>query len=306
MSQTIRPFSFIFCLLVAFTIQTSSTKAKSLADGETGYVYYESYASDVTLEGKVELPDDPKGKLPAIILVHGSAGIGYREATWGEFFRDNGYVTMVINMFGPRSFRPMSGKNVGSYDDVFDAFNVLKTHPNVDPDQISVMGWSFGGGITVGAMSHTKKRGKGHVLKSAVGFYPVCGLRSLPRQGNKDMEFLLVIGTKDTYSREWQCKHVVDEGLERGRRARLIVYQGAYHGFDGNKNVSFNHLNFGKMTVKPDRTITEQARKDVLAFLKAVGTDQGIASPGNDSGGDNKPDGCKDPNFAAIFPGMCS
>lgn len=216
---------------------------------------------------------------------------------------------MVIDMFGPRNFIAMSGPNVGGYDDVFEAFKVLQTHPNVDPDRVSVMGWSWGGGIALSSAATTKERTNGHVLQSMVSFYPVCGVSAIPFTGNKDAEILLVIGTEDTYSKDWQCKEVVDKGVRDGRKARLIVYKGAYHGFDNDKDITFTHGKFGEQTIKADGWITRQAQKDVLAFLKAVGTSQGIsANVGSGSGasGNRKPEGCKDPTFASLFPNICS
>ena len=281
----------------------------SLSEGQSGGVYYESYGGGVKLTGDIQLPENATGKHPAIILVHGSDGIGYREATWGRFFRENGYVTMVIDMFGPRNFTRMSGPNVGGYDDVFDAFNVLKTHPNVDPDQISVMGWSWGAGIALSSASHTKGRGEGHVLKSIVSFYPVCGLSAIPVTGNKDTEILLVVGTKDTYSKDWQCKEVVEKGRRDGRKARLIVYEGAYHGFDNDKNETFTHRKFGQQEIRADYGIAEQAHKDVLDFLKSVGTELGVAlKTDNSTSGSagEKPEACKTKAYSDLFPDQCS
>jgi dienelactone hydrolase len=279
----------------------------SLADGQTGDVYYESYGGDVTLTGDVQLPDGAPGRRPAIILVHGSGGIGYRESTWGRLFRENGYVTMVIDMFGPRGFAPMSGPNVGGYDDVFQAFNLLKTHPRVDPDRISVMGWSWGGGIALSSAAHTKQRGGGHVLKSMVSFYPVCGVSAIPALGNPDAEILLVIGTKDTYTKAWQCEEIVDKGRRDGRRARLIVYDGAYHGFDGNKSTTFTHGKFGMQEIRADYGLAERAQKDVLSFLEAVGTPRGVqAEAGGGASGGAKPEACKTKAYSDLFPDVCS
>jgi len=253
----------ILCTVV-FGCQT--TKLADLSAGQTGSVAYEGYSGE-TLTANLRLPEAASGKVPAVILVHGSGGIGYREATWGAFFRKHGYATMVIDMFGPRGFTPMSGKNVGGYDDVIDAFNMLRTHPRIDPDRVAVMGWSWGAGITLSSAVMTEGRGKGHTFKAHVSMYPVCGVNAVPYAGPKDAKILVVIGTKDTYTKDWQCKEIVDKGVRDGRDVKLIVYDGAFHGFDGNKSATFTHLAFGRQTIKPDARITEQARKDVLAFI---------------------------------------
>jgi dienelactone hydrolase len=165
--------SVVISALIAVSA-VGSTSPEALEEGQTGYVYYESDAGDATLNGKILLPENIEERVPAIIIVHGSGGIGYREDACGDLFRDNGYATMVIDMFGPRNFTAMSGKNVGSSQDIFDAFNVLIQHPNVDPDQISVMGWSWSANLTVSSTLHTKEKGNGHTLKSMVSMYPNC------------------------------------------------------------------------------------------------------------------------------------
>lgn len=247
----------------------TTQKMTDLSKGETGYVAYEGYGGE-TLTANLQLPETGAAKLPAVILVHGSAGIGYREATWGAFFREHGYATMVIDMFGPRGFTPMSGKNVGGYDDVIDAFNMLQTHPRIDPDRVAVMGWSWGAGITLSSAVMTEGRGKGHTFKAHVSMYPVCGVNAVPYAGPKEAKILVVIGTEDTYTKDWQCKQIVDKGVEDGRDVKLIVYDGAYHGFDGNKSATFTHLAFGQQTIRPDAEITRRARKDVLAFIESA------------------------------------
>ena len=299
----------IFRLLL--TVITSvcvaeSISAETLEEGQTGYVYYESGGGDVTLNGKILLPDSFEARVPAIILVHGSGGIGHREAEWGELFRDNGYATMVIDMFGPRNFTAMSGRNVGSAQDIFDAFNVLIKHPNIDPDQISVMGWSWGANLTVSSALHTKDKGNEHTLKSMVSMYPNCQLTGVSETGSEKAEILVVIGSKDTYTNVELCEELVTTASSRGRRARLIVYEGAYHGFDGDKSATFNHGSLGTHTVRSNWEVTKRARKDVLNFLKAVGTSEGIPASKNTVTEGKKNEACKTPTYANMFPDACS
>lgn len=300
-----RLISFIATVLIALSA-SESVSAQTLEEGQTGYVYYESDSGDVTLNGKIQLPDRVERQVPAIILVHGSGGIGYREDAWGELFRDNGYATMVIDMFGPRNFTAMSGRNVGSAQDIFDAFNVLIKHPNVDPDQISVMGWSWGANLTVSSTLHTKENGNGHTLKSMVSMYPNCQLTGVSEKGSEKAEILVVIGSKDTYTNVELCEELVATASARGRRARLIVYDGAYHGFDGDKSLTFTHGSLGTHTVRSDWEVTKRARKDVLSFLKAVGTNEGIPASENTVTQGKKNEACKTPTYAKMFPDMCS
>src|SRR4051812_42459328 len=56
----------------------------------------------VTVAGELRFPRSATGRAPAIILQHGSGGVGSREEYWAKFFNELGVATFVIDSFSGR------------------------------------------------------------------------------------------------------------------------------------------------------------------------------------------------------------
>ncbi|MEX1047960.1 MAG: acetylxylan esterase [Akkermansiaceae bacterium] len=120
------------------------------------------------------IPENAKGKLPAVVLVHGGGGTAF--APWVKLWNDHGYVAISIAVEGQTDVRPPQNPRawqrhewagparVGIYQDsnepladqwiyhaVADtilANSLLRSLPEVDADKVGVMGISWGGVIT--------------------------------------------------------------------------------------------------------------------------------------------------------------
>jgi dienelactone hydrolase len=281
-------------------------KTTSLSDGETGNVSFESQGG-VTLYGDVTIPETGSGPFPAMVLMHGTGGRGDRQYNWAEFFAENGIASINVDYFTGRGYD--GGSPPGDYHDVVDAMKLIATHPKVDKDKIGVMGWSNGAEIALESAIVDENKGGGLTLKAHVVFYPPCELTSVPGFG-PNHPIAVFLGTNDYVAKVWQCEDMVNKAISRdGKDVRLIVYEGAYHGWDGLYEVDkYDHRN-RHVRLVPDEKVTAQSRKDVMEFLRNTlilgtpGKKPAVASKGKAK---IKPDGCVDPNFAALFPDMCS
>lgn len=137
------------------------------ADGRTtliGYVFKPKHASD---------------HLPAVVMMHGRAGaysslangvydastLTKRHKFWGETLADSGYISILVDSFGPRGYP--HGFPAHSYDqrppeldevnvrplDAYGALAYLRTRSDVKSDAIALLGWSNGGSATLSSMS---------------------------------------------------------------------------------------------------------------------------------------------------------
>ena len=103
---------------------------------------------------------------PAIVLLHGRAGaysslakgkytaatLSKRHKAWGEHWAARGYITLLVDSFGPRGYP--AGFERGSYDDrpaevseqtarpldAYGALRYLRGRKDVQPDRIGVQG----------------------------------------------------------------------------------------------------------------------------------------------------------------------
>ncbi|MCH7936345.1 MAG: dienelactone hydrolase family protein [Proteobacteria bacterium] len=239
-----------------------------LSGGDTGDVEYPNLMGDLELEGELELPDKMTGKVPAMIIAHGSAGIDDRENDWADFLRANGIASFVIDYFGPRGIDRYSSKQPMPTTDVILALKILSTHPKIDPDRIGVIGFSRGAHLAVHSANLDASWGGGHALAAHVGLYPICQRISVT-EGGSEAPILVLIGTKDSYTKPEYCERFAKNAKGEGRDVKVIVYEGAYHGWDGSFSGSWYHAAARtQVEFQTDYEITKKSRKDVLEFLK--------------------------------------
>jgi acetyl esterase/lipase len=106
----------------------------------------------VSITGKLRVPEAANGKLPAVILLHGSGGIGGVGSTidgWSKELNQLGIATFAIDSFAGRGITStvMDQTQLSRLNMVVDAYrglNLLAQDPRVDPNRIAVMGFSRG------------------------------------------------------------------------------------------------------------------------------------------------------------------
>ena len=152
--------------------------------------------------------------------------------------------------------------------DVLDALAVLSTHPKIDPDRIGVIGFSRGAHLSILAADMDADFGAGHTLAAHVALYPTCRRLGIS-EGGSGVPILILIGTKDSYGKLKNCKRLAKTAKENKRDAKVIIYEGAYHAWDGDYSGKWHHKAWNKdVELKEDSEITKRSRKDVLEFLK--------------------------------------
>ena len=100
------------------------------------------------------------GRLPLVILVHGSGGIEENIAAWEKIFASMGISTFAIDSFTGRGIvsTVADQSQLGRLNMVLDLYRslaVLAADPRIDPGRIAVMGFSRGGQATLYAARQT-------------------------------------------------------------------------------------------------------------------------------------------------------
>ena len=147
-------------LIVALTLglaacQTSGT-VTPIAGDET----------DVSLSSWLAKPDGD-GPFPAVVLLHGCTGTERNtphQSIWrglnrhAQLLNENGYVTLIVDSFGPRGIVHSCRGEYASDQlaDAYSALDHLRSLPFVDADRIGVVGLSMGGStaLRVAATAH--------------------------------------------------------------------------------------------------------------------------------------------------------
>lgn len=235
--RAILPLAFALCAGLA-----------QAAENSVSYVTFPTLAEPALSEaGKLTIPPPGQsgGKVPAVLILHGSAGIDSRGASYAEMLAQSGIATLEIDMWAARgTARGVKGrpKSVpGTIPDAFGAIRFLAAQPEIDPTRIGVLGYSWGAVVTMLASTHfyaDRYQAEGLTIKAASVLYPVCWIYNhLDGYGFKDLvasPLLIQTGAIDDYDETPETCQTLLAGLPATDRdhVRLITYEGAGHGFD--------------------------------------------------------------------------
>ena len=231
------------------------------ADRMPETVHFQSADGKTQLIGYLYRPDGP-GPHPAIVLLHGRAGayssmskgvynahtLSKRHKFWGEFWSSSGYVTLLVDSFGPRGYWEGFGR--GSYDDrpaevseqtvrpldSYAALAFLRKRRDVIGDRIGLQGWSNGGMTTLATMSSTAPGISAPTpetgFRAALAFYPGCGMQAIQGDYVPYAPLHLFVGMADEEVSPKRCQKWESEVRARSNLIGITSYEGAEHNFD--------------------------------------------------------------------------
>ncbi|MGL9616972.1 dienelactone hydrolase family protein [Bradyrhizobium sp. U531] len=193
----------------------------------------------VTVAGEFRVAQGT-GKLPVVVLMHGSSGVGATTEAWVHAFNAMGISTFVIDGFTGRGLTVVGPNQalLGRLNliiDIYRSLEILAKHPRVDPDRIVLMGFSRGGQATLYASLErfNKLWNKSGIQFAAyIPFYPDC---STTYQGDSEVAarpIRIFHGTPDDYNPVKSCKAFVERLKAAGRDVVLTEYPESAHGFD--------------------------------------------------------------------------
>jgi dienelactone hydrolase len=243
------------------------------------------------VEGRLVKPGGP-GPFPALVLLHGCHGVSPQVFAWARWLVDRGYVTFVVDSFGPRNEpadckddpSPGAMPNTARFDDAIGALRYLQSRPFVIPDRVASFGWSQGGQYAMSVINGPtleRARARGVALPpvgfaAAIAMYPG-GCRDYAKE-LVVRPLLLLIGGSDDWTPPQYCREMATNVRARGADATLVEYKGAYHYFDvvgQRKEVlkdieqPFTRGSYG-VTVAYDPEAAADAQRQVEAFLARV------------------------------------
>jgi dienelactone hydrolase len=205
--------------------------AASLSATEVNYK-----AGKVGLKGYLAMPDDDGSKRPGVLVIHQWLGLtDYEKGRAEQIAKELGYVALAADIYGEAdrpadrtAARPASGKYKGDLK-LFRArikagLDALKKQPGVDPKNLAVIGYCFGG---TGALEAARDRLD---AKAVVSFHGGLGYADQERRPLK-AAVLVLHGADDPAVPDSEVAAFEAEMRERKADWQLVKYSDAVHSF---------------------------------------------------------------------------
>jgi dienelactone hydrolase len=198
------------------------------------------------------------GPFAAVVGLHGCSGLKgptsklYEQ--WGEFLSRAGYVLLLVDYLQPRGWNSVCedfgvGLSREIPRDAVGGMNYLRSRPDIRPDSLAIMGWSYGGMATLFTMSKgalaqdvALPKAPERDFRAAIVFYPsgclfLLGRNPATNQTNTHWRprqpMLLLMGETDNYTPAAPCEEVIAQATrEGGPQIDAHFYANTYHVFD--------------------------------------------------------------------------
>ena len=214
-------------------IQTVTLSDEQFLRGDT------AGARPATIGGELRIAQGT-GRLPVVVLLHGSSGVGPNIETWVRQFNEMGISTLVLDSLTGRGLTNVSADqaSLGRLNAIVDAYRalaVLAGHPRVDPLRIALMGFSRGGqGALYASLTrfHRLWNASGQDFAAYVPIYPDCSTRYVGDQEVARRPIRIFHATADDYDPVAPCKAYVERLRGSGTDVQLVEYPDAPHTFD--------------------------------------------------------------------------
>jgi dienelactone hydrolase len=181
----------------------------SLTISDQQFLTGDANGKQVTVTGEFRIAQG-SGRLPVVVLIHGSGGMGPNIEYWAHEFNAMGISTFALDGF--------TGRGLTS----------------VNTDQ-ALMGFSRGGQATLFASLkrfHQMWNKSGTDFAVYIPFYPDCMTTYLSDTDVSDKPIRIFHGAPDDYNPVAPCKRFVERLRGAGRDVVLTEYPNVWHAFD--------------------------------------------------------------------------
>jgi dienelactone hydrolase len=246
-AMTVVVMSFIVSMSVAaqdhatkqIAARTELHPISSLTISDEQFLKGDSAGKPVTVTGQLRIAQG-QGRLPVVVMIHGSGGMGPNVEFWAREFNEMGISTFALDGFTGRGLTNVNTDQalLGRLNmilDVYRMLDILATHPRVDASRIALMGFSRGGQAALYAsLKRFQQRwnNSGVDVVAYISFYPDC---MTTYQSDTDVAarpIRIFHGTPDDYNPVATCKTYVERLRSAGRDIQLSEYPNAQHVFD--------------------------------------------------------------------------
>lgn len=194
---------------------------------------------EVLLGGELRLPFGASGRVPAVVLIHGSGGIGSGPDMWARVLNGAGIAAFILDSFSGRNIVSTVEdqdqlNSLSMTVDAYRALDALAAHPRIRPDRIAV--WGFSKGAVPAVYSAVERFrtsfGSQNRFAAHIGFYTPCNVAYDGDDKMGGVPVRLYHGSSDDYVNPAACRALVPRLRQAGVDVALTEYADSQHGFD--------------------------------------------------------------------------
>lgn len=213
-------------------LRTETVTTTQFLNGEHG--------RETIVAGELLLPPGTAAKFPAVILVHGSGGVGPNVEHWADDLNAIGVAAFVLDSFSGRGIVSTVADqtqlaHVAMMVDAYRALDRLAHHPRIDASRIAIMGFSKGAVPAV--YSSSERFSKAYGPKDAqfaahIGLYTPCYVSYRDEDKTTGKPIRMFHGLADDWVPAGPCHAYVDKLKKANVDVVMTEFPGAYHAYD--------------------------------------------------------------------------
>lgn len=200
----------------------------------------EKAGKPTVLAGELRLPISETGRVPAVVLLHGSAGVAEYTQRWAQEINRIGVATFLLDCFSGRGIASSAADQsqldaLAMMVDAYRVLSILAQDPRIDPERIAVMGFSKGAVAAVYSSNERFRREyapPNAEFAAHIGLYTPCYITYRGDDTVTGKPIRLFHGAADDYVPIAPCRQYVERLHKRGVDIRLTEYPGAPHTYD--------------------------------------------------------------------------
>lgn len=215
----------------------------SLTISDSQFLQGDKQGKAVTVGGILRYPPNPtkvSAKLPVVVLVHGSSGIGANLDYWSNTFLAQGFATFNLDSFTGRGLKVLGPNQaqLGRLNMIIDTYRILeilKSNPQIDPTKIVLMGFSRGGQATLFASNkrfHELWNASGIEFAAYIPFYADCSTQYIGDEITTGKPIRMYHGIADDYNPIVPCRAYVERLKANNQDVELNEFPFGPHAFD--------------------------------------------------------------------------
>jgi dienelactone hydrolase len=285
------------CSLAATSVSALPTRIENVKFDQfyserpyTNYVQFDSIPNSsfdpITVAAELKVPVGYEDEaLPVVIVLHGSSGVDSRGEQYSTALNAAGIATLELDLWGARGWvageldRPQAVQE--TLPDLYGAIKYLSTLPQIDSQKIGVIGFSWGGVMSMLSATQEVNQWLGDDVQIAahVAHYPLCwGYNVVPGYNFYNLTgspILIQEGTADAYDTPTSCDTLINSLPEETQSLiTLKMYEGATHAWDRLQPAATVYDPYAcqgagcDVPMTPDYKATQKSTKEAINFFR--------------------------------------